>query len=134
MLLACAVTVPQICAISFAVTCFSSFFAPARAITLPLLVAPDLLLAANARMQQSMQVVRVAGPAAASALVAAFGERAGHEIALGLGVAPSTLSRVCNGKSAPGHELLAAIRYTFGDEAFNEIATVEEPAAEETGA
>lgn len=57
-----------------------------------------------------------------------------NEIALGLGVAPSTLSRVCNGKSAPGHELLAAIRYTFGDEAFNEIATVEEPAAEETGA
>ena len=75
LLLACAVTVPQICAISFAVSCFSSFFAPARAITLPLLVAPDLLLTANARMQQSMQVVRIASPAIASALVAAFGER-----------------------------------------------------------
>ena len=33
------------------------------------------LLAANARMQQSMQVVRMASPAVASALVAAFGER-----------------------------------------------------------
>jgi len=75
LLLACAATVPQIGAISFAVSCVSSFFAPARAITLPLLVAPDLLLAANARMQQSMQVVRIASPAIASALVAGFGER-----------------------------------------------------------
>ena len=75
LLLTCAVTVPQICAISFAVSCFSSFFAPARAITLPLLVPPDLLLAANARMQQSMQLVRIASPAVASALVLAFGER-----------------------------------------------------------
>jgi hypothetical protein len=76
LLLTCAVTVPQICAISFAMSCFSNFFAPARAITLPLLVPPELLLAANARMQQSMQVVRLASPAIASALVAAFGERA----------------------------------------------------------
>ncbi len=75
LLLAWAATVPQICAISFAVSCFSNFFTPARAITLPLLVAPDLLLAALARMQQSMQVVRIASPAVASALVAAFGER-----------------------------------------------------------
>ena len=75
LLLARAVTVPQICAISFVVSCFSNFFAPARAITLPLLVPPELLLAANARMQQSMQVVRIASPALASALVAAFGEQ-----------------------------------------------------------
>ena len=75
LLLAGAATVPQICAISFAVSCFSNFFAPARAITLPLLVPPDLLLAANARMQQSMQVLRIASPAIASALVAAFGDR-----------------------------------------------------------
>src|ERR1700693_403610 len=75
LLLACAVRVPQICAISFAVSCFSNFFAPARAIALPLLVPPDFLLAANARMQLSMQVVRIASPAVASALVAAFGER-----------------------------------------------------------
>lgn len=75
LLLACAVTVPQICAISFAVSCFSNFFGPARAITLPLVVPPSLLLAANARMQQSLQVVRIASPAIASALVAAFGER-----------------------------------------------------------
>lgn len=75
LLLAWAVTVPQICAISFAVSCCSNFFAPARAITLPLLVPPDLLLAANARMQQSMQVVRIASPAVASTLVGAFGEQ-----------------------------------------------------------
>ncbi len=79
LLLAVAVTVPQICAISFAVSCFSSFFAPARAITLPLLVPPDLLLAANARMQQSMQLVRIASPAVASVLVAALGETTCYE-------------------------------------------------------
>ena len=75
LLLVRAMTVPQICAIGFAVSCFSNFFAPARAITLPLLVPPDLLLAANARMQQGMQLVRIASPAVASALVGAFGER-----------------------------------------------------------
>jgi MFS family permease len=75
LLLAFAATVPQICAISFAVSCCSTFFSPARVITLPLLVPPDFLLAANARMQLSIQVVRIAGPAVASALVAAFGER-----------------------------------------------------------
>lgn len=46
-----------------------------------------------------------------------------NEIAFGLGVSPSTLSRAVNGKSAPGHELLAAIRLVFGDEAFGEICT-----------
>jgi len=44
LLLACALTVPQVCAISFAVSCFSNFFAPARAITLPLLVPAGLML------------------------------------------------------------------------------------------
>jgi MFS transporter, DHA3 family, macrolide efflux protein len=75
LLLMRAATLPQICAISFAVSCASSFFAPARAITLPLLVPADFLLAANARMQQSMQAVRIASPAVAAALVAALGER-----------------------------------------------------------
>ncbi len=75
LLLTQASTVPQICAICFAVSCCSSLFAPAQSITLPLLVLRDDLLAANARLQQSMQVVRLATPAVASALVAAFGER-----------------------------------------------------------
>jgi MFS family permease len=75
LLLTQAATVPQIRAICFAVSCCSSFFAPAQTITLPLLVSRDGLLAANARLQQSMQVVRLASPAVASALVAAFGER-----------------------------------------------------------
>ena len=37
-----------------------------------------------------------------------------NEIAMGLGVAPSTLSRVVNGKSAPGETLLASMFLTFG--------------------
>ncbi len=75
LLLTQAATVAQICVISFAVSCCSTFFAPALAITLPLLVPRERLLGVNARMQQSMQVVRMLSPAVASALVAAFGER-----------------------------------------------------------
>ena len=75
LLLTQAAAVPQICAIIFAVSCCSSFFAPAQSITLPLLVTRTELLAANARLQQSMQVVRLASPAVASALAGAFGER-----------------------------------------------------------
>jgi MFS family permease len=75
LLLTQAATILQICVVTFAVSCCSSFFAPAQSITVPLLVPRDDLLAANARLQQSMQVVRLASPALASALVAAFGER-----------------------------------------------------------
>lgn len=75
LLLTQADTVAQICAICCAVSCCSSFFAPAQSITLPLLVPREGLLTANARMQQSMQVMRLVSPALASALVAAFGER-----------------------------------------------------------
>jgi MFS transporter, DHA3 family, macrolide efflux protein len=75
LLLTQADTIPQICAIIFAVSCWSTFFAPAQTITVPLLVPRANLLAANARMQQSMQVMRMASPALASVLVAAFGER-----------------------------------------------------------
>jgi MFS family permease len=70
-----ATSLTQIYAISFAVSCVSSFFTPAQAIAIPLLVPRTGLLAANARMQQSMQVARMVSPALASALVAAFGER-----------------------------------------------------------
>jgi transcriptional regulator with XRE-family HTH domain len=52
------------------------------------------------------------------------------EIAHGLGVAPSTLSRVLNGKSSPGHELLARMRLVFGAEGFADIATVTEAEAD----
>jgi len=74
LLLVFATNLPHIYAISFAMSCCSSFFAPAQAITLPLLVTRTRLFAANARMQQSMQIVRIASPAVASALVMAFGE------------------------------------------------------------
>src|ERR1700682_948436 len=57
LLLTQAATLPQICAITLAVSCCSVFFAPAQAITVPLLVARADLLAANARMQQGMEVV-----------------------------------------------------------------------------
>ena len=76
LLLAFAGSLREIYAISFAVSCASSFFNPAQAITLPRLVPRERLLAANARMQQTMQLVRIASPAVAGALLAWLGERA----------------------------------------------------------
>ncbi len=60
----------------FALSCVSSFFLPAQSVTLPLLVGREGLVAAHSVMQQTMQLVRVASPAAATALVGWFGEAA----------------------------------------------------------
>jgi MFS family permease len=75
LLLPLAGRIREMQAISFAIGCVSSFFNPAQAITLPLLVRRESLLAATARMQQSSQLVRMASPALASALLGWCGER-----------------------------------------------------------
>ncbi len=75
-LLGLAVNLPQIYAISFAVSCASSFFSPARSIAMPALIPREQLMRAASQMQQTMQIVRIASPAVAAALAAAFGDRA----------------------------------------------------------
>lgn len=67
---------PQLYALCFLVSCFSSFFAPAQSIAIPLLVKREDLMAANARMQQSVQLARIVSPAAAGAIAARLGEAA----------------------------------------------------------
>jgi MFS family permease len=64
----------QIYAILFAISTVSSFFMPAQSVTVPLLVRREGLMAASGLMQQTMQLVRIFSPAAASALVVWFGE------------------------------------------------------------
>lgn len=64
----------QIYAIFFALSTVSSFFMPAQSVTVPLLVKKEGLMAASGVMQQTMQLVRIFSPAAASALVVWFGE------------------------------------------------------------
>ncbi|MSV34048.1 MAG: MFS transporter [Bryobacterales bacterium] len=76
LLLAFATGIHQIWAVSFAIGCVSSFFNPAFAITVPLLIPQAELPAAYARLQQSLQVVRIASPAVAAALAGGLGERA----------------------------------------------------------
>ena len=76
LLLAVVTNLPQLYALCFLVSCFSSFFAPAQAITIPLLVKREDLLAASARMQQTMQLARIVSPAAAGAIAAWLGESA----------------------------------------------------------
>src|SRR3954470_4286716 len=65
----------QIYLVLAALSCVSSFFAPAQSVTIRTYVPPHGLLSANALMQMAMLVTRVVGPAAAGALVAAFGPR-----------------------------------------------------------
>ena len=63
----------QIYVVLAALSCVSSFFGPAQSVTIRSHVPPHGLLSANALMQIAMMGVRVIGPAAAGALVAAFG-------------------------------------------------------------
>jgi DHA3 family macrolide efflux protein-like MFS transporter len=64
----------EIYSIFFALSTVSSFFMPAQSVTVPLLVKREGLMAASGLMQQTMQLVRIFSPAAASALVGLFGE------------------------------------------------------------
>jgi DHA3 family macrolide efflux protein-like MFS transporter len=65
----------QIYAILFALSAVSSFFLPAQSVTMRTLVPKEGLMAANALMSQALQITRIVSPAAAGALVAAFGEQ-----------------------------------------------------------
>ena len=63
----------HIYAVLMAISCVSSFFGPAQSVTIRSHVPREGLLAANALMQIAMMGIRILGPAAAGALVAAFG-------------------------------------------------------------
>jgi MFS family permease len=76
LLLTLVTNLPQLYALCFCISCFSIFFTPAQSITIPMLVKREDLLAASARMQQTMQLARIVSPAAAGAVAAGFGESA----------------------------------------------------------
>lgn len=63
----------QIYAVLGAISCVSSFFAPAQSVTIRHHVPTNGLISANALMQMAMLGARVVGPAAAGALVAGVG-------------------------------------------------------------
>jgi MFS transporter, DHA3 family, macrolide efflux protein len=63
----------QIYLVLAALSCVSSFFAPAQSVTIRSYVPRHGLISANALMQMAMMGVRIIGPAGAGALVAAFG-------------------------------------------------------------
>jgi DHA3 family macrolide efflux protein-like MFS transporter len=63
----------QIYGVLAALSCVSSFFAPAQSVTIRTYVPPHGLISANALMQMAMLGARIVGPAAAGALVALAG-------------------------------------------------------------
>ena len=65
----------QIYGILALLSCVSSFFAPAQSVTIRSHVPANGLISANSLMQMAMLGARIVGPAAAGALVAAFGPR-----------------------------------------------------------
>jgi DHA3 family macrolide efflux protein-like MFS transporter len=73
LLLFVATSMTHIYLVLCALSCVSSFFAPAQSVTIRSHVPPNGLISANALMQMAMMGTRVIGPAAAGALVTAFG-------------------------------------------------------------
>ena len=73
LLLMVSTTMWQIYVILAALSCVSSFFAPAQSVTIRSHVPPNGLISANALMQMAMLGARIVGPAAAGGLVSAFG-------------------------------------------------------------
>src|SRR3954464_1957795 len=73
LLLFVATSMWQIYLILCALSCVSSFFGPAQSVTIRSHVPSHGLISANALMQMAMMGTRVIGPAAAGALVSAFG-------------------------------------------------------------
>jgi MFS family permease len=63
----------QVYVILMAISCVSSFFAPAQTVTIRSHVPAHGLLSANSLMQMAFMGMRIVGPASAGALVAAFG-------------------------------------------------------------
>src|ERR1051326_4942831 len=60
----------QVYAVFFSLSTFSSFFIPARSVVLPQIVPREGLMAANAMMQQIMQLLLIVSPAIATSLSA----------------------------------------------------------------
>ena len=73
LLLMVSTTIGQIYVILAALSCVSSFFAPAQSVTIRSHVPPHGLMSANALMQMAMLGARIVGAAAAGGLVSAFG-------------------------------------------------------------
>jgi len=73
LLLFAASSLWQIYVVLMALSCVSSFFAPAQSVTIRTYVPQHGLISANALMQMAMLATRILGPAAAGALVALFG-------------------------------------------------------------
>ena len=73
LLLFLAGSIWQIYAVLGALSCVSSFFAPAQSVTIRTYVPPHGLISANSLMQMAMLGARIVGPASAGALVAIFG-------------------------------------------------------------
>jgi len=75
LLLFVATSMTHIYLVLCALSCVSSFFAPAQSVTIRTHVPANGLISANALMQMAHMGTRVIGPAAAGALVSAFGAR-----------------------------------------------------------
>src|SRR4051812_32579953 len=101
----------QIYVVLAALSCVSSFFAPAQSVTIRSHVPPHGLLSANALMQMAMMGVRIVGPAAAGVLVAAFGPRLCYAIDVGSFVASAGLiASVAIVRAGAGPKAAAASR------------------------
>jgi MFS family permease len=107
-----------------ALSCVSTFFAPAQSVTIRTYVPPHGLIAANALMQTAMMGTRIVGPTVAGILVAAFGANACYALDvvsfLGSAALIGTVAIVRpptppTGAAAAGKSGVAAVLHDMGE-------------------
>lgn len=125
LLLFVSTSIWQIYGILALLSCVSSFFAPAQSVTIRSHVPPHGLISANSLMQMAMLGARIVGPAAAGALVAAFGPRVCYAVDFGSFIVSALLIGTVtivrpSGPAAPGSPStergkIAAILHEMGE-------------------
>jgi DHA3 family macrolide efflux protein-like MFS transporter len=116
----------EIYALLFLLSTVSTFFLPAQSVTVRTIVPPEGLMAANALLQQAMQIARIVSPALAGAMVSAFGPAYCYGIdtasflfsaamisKIAIERAPTRPAPGSHPVSAVVHDLLAGVRFVL---------------------
>ena len=107
-------------AILFALSAVSTFFIPAQSVTVRTLVPPHGLLAANALMQQALQVIRIISPAIAGLLVAYLGAEVCYYVdsfsfLFSAAMIAPLLIRRESATAATGKNTISSVLHQFGE-------------------
>jgi MFS transporter, DHA3 family, macrolide efflux protein len=114
----------HIYAVFLALSTFSSFFTPARSVTIPLILPANGLMSANALIQQTVQILQMASPVVAGALAGWAGPSSCYYLDSASFVFSGLVIATMAIPARPAHanrevkpvlrDLLSGVRFTFG--------------------